>query len=126
MTCCGKKILVVEDNEQNMELFCDILEAKGYKVFKAVDGEAGVELAKKEKPDLIIMDMQLPQMDGFAAVKLIREDPIVKGVCIIAVTAHAMKGDEENFKKAGCSAYIPKPIVIKDFLTKVANCMAKG
>lgn len=122
----SKKILVIEDNEQNMELFCDILEAKGYKVFKAVDGEAGVELAKKEKPDLIIMDMQLPQMDGLTAVKLIREDPAVKGVCIIAVTAHAMKGDEENFKKAGCSAYIPKPIVMKDFLTKVADCMAKG
>lgn len=121
-----KKILVVEDNEQNMELFCDILEAKGYKVVKAADGETGVELAKKERPDLVIMDVQLPGMDGLTATKLIREDPNIKDVCIIAVTAHAMKGDEENFKKAGCSAYIPKPIVMKDFLTKVAGCMAKG
>lgn len=122
----SKKILVVEDNEQNMELFCDILEAKGYKVLKAMDGEAGVELAKKEKPDLVIMDVQLPGMDGLTATKLIREDPSMKDVCIIAVTAHAMKGDEENFIKAGCSAYIPKPIVMKDFLTKVANCMTKA
>ncbi len=121
----GKKILIVEDNEQGMELFHDILAAKGYHVIEARDGETGVELAKKEKPDLIIMDIQLPGMDGLTATKLIREDPTMNNVCIIAVTAHAMKGDEENFIKAGCSAYIPKPIVIKDFLARVAICMGK-
>ena len=122
----GKKILIVEDNEQNMELFCDILTAKGYQVIQARDGETGIELAKKERPDLIIMDVQLPGMDGLTATKIIRDDHSIKDVCIIAVTAHAMKGDEENFIRAGCNSYIQKPIVIKDFLTKIASCMGKG
>ncbi len=105
-----KKVLVIEDNENNLYLMRFILAKLGHLVIEARDGAAGVKLAKKNRPDLILMDIQLPVLDGYAATRLIREDPDLKDIPIIAVTSFAMLGDKEKALEAGCSAYIEKPI----------------
>lgn len=112
----GKKVLIVEDNEQNMELFRDLLMSKGYAVMEAVDGEAALDKVHYETPDLILMDIQLPKMDGVEVTRKMRNYPALNTTTIIAVTAHAMKGDREDFLKAGFNDYIAKPINIKSFL----------
>jgi two-component system, cell cycle response regulator DivK len=105
-----KRILVVEDNENNMYLICYIIEKMGHQPIKAVTGEEGVEMAIKESPDLILMDIQLPGIDGLEAIKLIRASQGSAPVPIIAITSYAMTGDRERLLAAGCNGYLEKPI----------------
>jgi CheY-like chemotaxis protein len=112
----AKKLLVVEDNEQNRVLMRDILTYNGYEVLEAKDGRDGVEIAKKEIPDLILMDIQMPIMDGFKATRLLKETPETKGIKIIGITSFAMRGDREKILQAGMDDYISKPINVKEFI----------
>jgi CheY-like chemotaxis protein len=105
-----EKILVVEDNPLNMELTADILGAAGYTVLQAENAERGIALARAESPDLILMDIGLPGMDGLSAVEILREGTETREIPVVALTAHAMKGDEEKALVAGCNGYITKPI----------------
>jgi len=114
-----KTILVVEDNELNMKLFHDLLEAHGYTILQTRDGMEALKLARQHKPDLILMDIQLPEVSGLEVTKWIKEDDELKGIPIIAVTAFAMKGDEEKIREGGCEAYIAKPISVTSFLKTV-------
>lgn len=118
----AKKVLIVEDNEQNMELFRELLMSKGYAVIESIDGEMALEKAVMETPDLILMDIQIPKIDGVEVTRRIRNNyPALNKTVIIAITAHAMKGDRENFLKAGFNDYIAKPVLIKAFLQTVEN-----
>ncbi len=119
------KILVVEDNPMNLELVRDILTAAGYEVLEANDGAAGVEIAVLERPDLILMDLQLPGMDGFEATRRIRAEKRTAATPIVAVTAHAMRGDDEKARAAGCSGFIAKPIDVKGFAAAVAAFLGR-
>lgn len=112
-------VLVVEDNPDNMLLFQDVLQALNYTVIQARDGESGVKTAKSEKPDLILMDLSLPRMDGWTAAKQIKEDPELTHIPIIALTAHAMVGDRERALAAGCDDYLAKPINLREFREKI-------
>jgi CheY-like chemotaxis protein len=120
-----EKILVVEDNPMNMELFKDLLEVQGYEVHEATNGQEALDQVKSNEFDLILMDVQLPGMDGLTATKMIREDPKNKDIPIIALTSYAMKGDEQRMKEAGCNAYIAKPIDTKEFPGIVAGFLNK-
>lgn len=111
----GQKILIVEDNPMNMELVTDLLEASRYVVIQAGAAEEGVELARDESPDLILMDISLPGMDGLQATGVLKHDPKTKDIPVITMTAHAMKGDEEKALAAGCAGYITKPIDTREF-----------
>ncbi len=113
------KILVVEDNENNRYLVNFMLKAKGYTVINAVTGEEGIELAEKEKPDLILMDIQLPDIDGLEATKGIRKLKENRNVPIVAITSYAMVGDQEKALKAGCTGYIEKPINPDTFMAEI-------
>ncbi len=115
------KILIVEDNEMNMRLFSDLLKAKGYDVIQCLDGRKALDIAKQEKPDLILMDIQMPEISGLEVTSLIRQDPEIKDTKIVAVTAFAMKGDEQKIIDGGCNGYIAKPIAVADFLNTVAS-----
>ena len=114
-----KRILVVEDNEKNMYLISYILRNKGYEVIESRTGEEGVELAKNKKPDLVIMDIQLPDIDGLEATKRIKEFEGIEDLPIIAVTSYAMVGDREKILSAGCAGYIEKPIKPDTFLLEI-------
>ena len=114
-----KKILVVEDNETNMYLIRFILRKSGYEVIEARSGEEGVELAIEEKPDLVIMDIQLPGIDGLEATKRIRNSEADEELPIVALTSYAMVGDKEKALKAGCTGYIEKPINPETFITEI-------
>ena len=114
-----KKILVVEDNELNMKLFCDLLNAHGYDTIQTQEGMKALALAREEMPDLILMDIQLPEVSGLEVTKWIKEDEKLRSIPIIAVTAFAMKGDEEKIRAGGCEAYIAKPIFVKKFIETV-------
>jgi two-component system cell cycle response regulator DivK len=111
---------VVEDNPMNLELVRDILTAEGYEVLEAADGATGVAIATLERPALILMDLQLPRLDGLEAARLIRADPRLAGIPIVAVTAHAMKGDDEKARAAGCDGFVTKPIQVRKFAATVA------
>ncbi len=111
----GEKILIVEDNPMNLELATDLLEAAGYVVIQAGTAEEGIKLARDEFPDLILMDVGLPGMDGLEATGVLKQDPATKDIPVIAITAHAMKGDEEKALAAGCAGYITKPIDTRAF-----------
>jgi len=115
----GKKILIVEDNELNMKLFCDLLEAHGYSTVQTRDGMTALDLARDEQPDLILMDIQLPEVSGLEVTKWLKEDEELRSIPVIAVTAFAMKGDEEKIREGGCEAYIAKPISVGHFLETV-------
>ena len=117
-----KKILIVEDNPQNMKLMEMLLEAKGYILLEAIDGEQAMDVATTERPDLILMDIQLPKMSGLEVTKKLRQLPAFNHIPIIAITAYAMKGDKEKFIEAGCDAYLPKPIDTRE-LPKVISEM---
>ena len=119
------KVLVVEDNPANMTLSTFLLESAGHSVLKATDAETGVALARAEQPDLILMDIQLPGMDGLRATALLKGDAATKDVPVIALTALAMKGDEARIREAGCDGYIAKPLSYKDFLTTISSELAK-
>ncbi len=114
-----KKILIVEDNELNMKLFCDLLEAHAYETVQTRDGLEALELAREHRPDLILMDIQLPEVSGLEVTKWIKEDEELRAIPVIAVTAFAMKGDEEKIREGGCEAYIAKPISVGDFLATI-------
>jgi len=115
-----KTILVVEDNELNMKLFNDLLSSHGYKVLKAMDGSAGLELTRQHRPDLIVMDVQLPGgLSGLDVTRSLKEDDNLKAIPVIAVTAFAMKGDDKKILAAGCDAYMPKPISAMRFLESI-------
>ena len=115
----SKSILVVEDNELNMKLFHDLLEAQGYAVLQSRDGMEALKLARTHKPDLILMDIQLPEVSGLEVTKWLKEDENLRSIPVIAVTAFAMKGDEEKIREGGCEAYISKPISVVNFLETV-------
>lgn len=114
-----KKILIVEDNDLNLKLFRDLLGANGYDTIETKEGYEAINLARNLRPDLILMDIQLPEISGLEVTKRIKADPDIRHIPIIAVTAFAMKDDEEKILRAGCEAYISKPISIADFLTAV-------
>jgi two-component system cell cycle response regulator DivK len=114
-----KTILVIEDNEQNMYLMNFILEKKGYRVIKAMDGKEGIELAFRDIPDLILLDIQLPHMDGYEVARNLRESEELKKVPIIAVTSYAMVGDKEKSMAAGCTVYKEKPINPGTFVDEI-------
>jgi two-component system, cell cycle response regulator DivK len=116
-----KTVLIVEDNDLNMKLFNDLLEAHGYATLKTADGIEAIELARKHRPDLILMDIQLPEVSGLEVTKWIKEDENLKSIPVIAVTAFAMKGDEERIRQGGCEAYLSKPISVSKFLETVRS-----
>lgn len=111
-----KKVLVVEDNELNMKLFNDLLEAQGYAVLQTRDGLSALDITRQNMPDLIIMDIQLPEVSGIEVTKWLKEDDELKHIPVVAVTAFAMKGDEAKIREGGCEAYISKPISVVGFL----------
>ncbi len=114
-----KTILIVEDNELNMKLFNDLLEAHGYKTLQTRNGKEALALARLHKPDLILMDIQLPEVSGLQVTQWIKEDEALRHIPVIAITAFAMKGDEERILAGGCEAYMSKPISILKFLETV-------
>jgi CheY-like chemotaxis protein len=120
------KILLVEDNEMNRDMLSRRLEKRGYTVVLAVDGAAGIAQTKAEKPDLILMDMSLPVIDGWEATKQIRSDPEVAGTPIIALTAHAMSSDREKCLEAGCDDFDTKPVELPRLLAKIEEMLKKG
>jgi len=113
------RVLIVEDNELNMKLFHDLLEASGMEILQTRNGTDALAVAKRERPDLIVMDIQLPEMSGLEVTERIKSDPDLKPIPVIAVTAFAMKGDEERIRAAGCEAYLSKPISIDRFIATV-------
>jgi len=119
------KILIVEDNPDNMTLVVLLLQSAGHTVLSAIDAEAGLTLARDELPNLILMDIQLPGMDGLEATALLKRDDATRAIPVIALTALAMKGDEERIRAAGCDGYIAKPMGIKEFLATVAAQLAR-
>lgn len=110
----ARKILVVEDNQDNREMVVKVLKFNGYEVIEAVDGEEGIEKAKTEAPALILLDIYLPKMDGYEVAKRLKGDTGLKDIPVIALTAHAMKGNREQALAAGCDGYIAKPIDIRE------------
>lgn len=115
----GKKVLIVEDNELNMKLFHDLLEAHGVETIQARDGKNVLALARQNKPDLILMDIQLPEVSGLDVTKWLKEDDELKSIPVVAVTAFAMKGDEQKIREGGCEDYISKPISVIKFIETV-------
>ena len=113
-------VLVIEDNPDNMELAVFLLESAGHMVLSASDAEAGLALARDQLPQLILMDIQLPGMDGLKATALLKADPATSGIPVIALSALAMKGDEERIRAAGCDGYIAKPMGVQKFLATIA------
>jgi len=120
------KILIIEDNLLNLELATDLLEVHGYLVFKAQNAETGLRLARAAAPDLILMDLSLPGMDGLQATKALKSDPATRHLPVIALTAHAMKGDQEVALKAQCDGYLAKPIDTRSFAETIASFIASA
>ncbi len=115
----NKTVLIVEDNELNMKLFNDLLEAHGFSTILTRDGMDALRLARENLPDLIIMDIQLPEVSGLEVTRMLKADEGLKSIPVIAVTAFAMKGDEEKIREGGCQDYIAKPISVENFLSTV-------
>ena len=115
----SKKILVVEDTEDNRQILRDLLGMAGYDMIEAHDGAEGVSQATQHKPDLILMDIQMPVMDGYEATRRIKADPVLKTIPVIAVTSYALSGDEEKARTAGCDGYVAKPFSPRQMLAKV-------
>jgi two-component system cell cycle response regulator DivK len=119
------KILIVEDNPANMVLAVFLVQSAGHTVLSATNAETGLTLAREEQPDLILMDIQLPGMDGLEATALLKRDETTRAIPVIALTALAMKGDEERIRAAGCDGYIAKPLAYQDFLATMAAQLAQ-
>ena len=119
MEVMPKTVLIVEDNELNMKLFHDLLDAHGYRTLQTKDGMDALAIAREHHPDLILMDIQLPEVSGLEVTKWLKEDEELASIPVIAVTAFAMKGDEEKIRDGGCEAYIAKPISVTRFLETV-------
>ena len=120
------KILVVEDNPANMTLAKFLLQSAGYTVLSATDAETGLTLARNEQPDLVLMDIQLPGMDGLTATALLKGDEATRAIPVIALTALAMKGDEQRIRAAGCDGYIAKPLAYREFLATISAHLVKA
>lgn len=118
-----KTVLIVEDNDLNMKLFNDLLCAQGYRTLMTQDGIEALEIARREHPDLILMDIQLPEVSGLEVTKWIKEEDDLRHIPVVAVTAFAMKGDEEKIRDGGCEDYIAKPISVAEFLNTVRKYM---
>ena len=114
-----KLVLIVEDNELNMKLFHDLLDAHGFETIQTRNGFDAIALAREHKPDLILMDIQLPEVSGLEVTKWLKEDEELRSIPVVAVTAFAMKGDEERIRSGGCEAYVSKPISVVMFLETV-------
>jgi CheY-like chemotaxis protein len=121
----GRVILIVEDDPKNLKLIRDLLQIRGYTTLEATDGKQGVDMAREKMPDLILMDIQMPVMDGFEAISILKADPVTKSIPIIALTAFAMQGDREKCMEAGCNDYITKPLDTRAFVTKVKEYLEK-
>ncbi|MCA3720135.1 response regulator [Phenylobacterium sp.] len=118
-----KKVLIVEDNELNMKLFHDLLDAQGYQTLQTREGLEALTIAREERPDLILMDIQLPEISGLEVTKWLKEDEELCSIPVVAVTAFAMKGDEERIRQGGCEAYIAKPISVSGFLETIRRLL---
>lgn len=119
-----QKIMIVEDNELNMKLFNDLLEAHGYATVRTREGAKALQMARDERPDLILMDIQLPEISGLDITRQLKADSDLKPIPVIAVTAFAMKGDEDKIRECGCEGYISKPISILSFIETIRNHLA--
>ena len=119
----AKKVLIVEDNELNMKLFHDLLDAQGYETLQTREGLSALALAREHRPDLIRMDIQLPEISGLEVTKWLKEDDELNHIPVVAVTAFAMKGDEERIREGGCEAYISKPISVVHFLDTIKRLL---
>ncbi len=117
----AKMIMIVEDNDLNMKLFNDLLQAHGYSTIQTRDGRKALDLARERRPDLVLMDIQLPEVSGLEITRLMKGDEELKSIPVIAVTAFAMKGDEDKIRQGGCDGYIAKPISVTSFLQTVAK-----
>ena len=115
----AKTVLIVEDNELNLKLFNDLLEAFGYRTVKTKDGRQALPLAREHRPDLILVDIQLPEISGLEITDRLKKDPLLKSIPVVAVTAFAMRGDEQKILAAGCDAYLSKPISVTTFLETI-------
>jgi two-component system cell cycle response regulator DivK len=122
----AKKILIIEDEPRNLKLFSDLLTRFGYEIVEATDGEMGVESARSTHPDLILMDIMMPKMDGLEATRIIKADAATKHIPILALTSYAMKGDRERTIEAGCNGYIAKPVDIGELLKAVKDYLTVG
>lgn len=120
------KVMIVEDNPANLQLFLHVLNVGGYGCVYVTRGEDAFEMAKEEKPDIILLDIQLPEMDGFTVNRILKSHDGTKHLKVIALTAHAMKGDKETFLKEGFDGYIPKPIKVKEFLDAIESFIQKS
>ena len=121
MDAKAKTVLIVEDNELNMKLFHDLLDAHGYQILQTKDGMEALDIAREHHPDLILMDIQLPEVSGLEVTKWLKEDESLKAIPVVAVTAFAMKGDEEVIRQGGCEAYISKPISVPRFIETIKS-----
>ncbi len=121
-----KTVLIVEDNELNMKLFRDLLEAHGYATVQTREGLQALDLAREHRPDLILMDIQLPEVSGLEITKWLKDDEELKSIPVIAVTAFAMKGDEQKIREGGCEAYIAKPISVAHFVEMVQRFIGRA
>lgn len=119
-----KLILIVEDEPKNLTLLRDLLQVSGYSTIEATDGKQGVALAKARKPDLILMDIQMPKMDGLEATRILKADATTSNIPVLALTSYAMKGDEERILEAGCDGYLAKPFDIQELLKTVAEYLS--
>ncbi len=117
----AKKVMIVEDNELNMKLFRDLIEACGYETVRTRNGLEAIDLARANRPDLILMDIQLPEVSGLEVTKWLKDDDELHAIPVIAVTAFAMKGDEERIRQGGCEGYISKPISVPKFIETIRS-----
>src|SRR6202008_2086987 len=122
----AKTVLIVEDNELNMKLFRDLLEAHGYQTSGTSNGHEALNLVRSMRPDLVLMDIQLPQVSGLEVTRWIKDDPELRSIPVVAVTAFAMKGDEERIREGGCEAYLSKPISVGKFIETVRRFIGEG
>ena len=122
----AKRVMIVEDNELNMKLFNDLLEAQNYETIQTSNGLEALDLARAHRPDLILMDIQLPEVSGLEVTKWLKEDDQLRDIPVVAVTAFAMKGDEERIREGGCEAYISKPISVMMFLDTVKQFIGEA
>ncbi len=121
----GERIVLVEDNVMNRRLAQFLLKSQGYTVYEATNGKEALELVKAHLPDLVLMDLQLPELDGFTTTRMLKQDATTKDIPVVALTAYAMKGDAERALEAGCDGYIAKPIDKKEFLEMVASYLER-
>ena len=122
----AKTVMIVEDNELNMKLFHDLLEAHGYRTVGTRNGIEALDLARRHRPDLILMDIQLPEVSGLEVTKWLKEDPELQAIPVVAVTAFAMKGDEERIREAGCDAYMSKPISLRYLIETLQRFLSEA